>query len=442
MAKIVKVSPNEEQLSNDYSLFLCKKIIKKQLYSYTNITGFSKEFEEVYNVVKRTIEFGESDSVLVIGPRGSGKTALVHNVFKQLKETNKMMKDTIIVPLNGFIHTDDSLALKEIICQLHLEFLAGDKVTGSFADNLLFLLQSLKTGDKEVSKPVIFVLDEFHLFCTHRNQTLLYNLFDAAQSSQAPICVIGLTSRGDVTELLEKRVKSRFSHRQILLLKEDPFENFIERFQDLLSIDVNDNNLTLDNVDPVFIHCWNEEIGRLATNTKVVQVLKKLHFSSSDQRVLRNFLFLLVSRIDNVELRILPEHVVECYQSWSKDAKVNLLEGLSVLELCLVIAMSHQSEIYDDDPFNFEMIINRYLKFANQNSAVQIVHKPVIMKAFERIKDLEIIVPINRQTGGGRVQKEYQLYNFLLTKEQIREAVQNFVGLPTDVSQWARISVV
>ena len=47
----------------------------------------------------------------------------------------------------------------------------------------------------EQSKSVVFVLDEFNLFAQHRNQTLLYNLFDVAQSAQAPICVIGLTTR-------------------------------------------------------------------------------------------------------------------------------------------------------------------------------------------------------------------------------------------------------
>ena len=47
----------------------------------------------------------------------------------------------------------------------------------------------------EQSKSVVFVLDEFDLFAQHHNQTLLYNLFDVAQSAQAPICVIGLTTR-------------------------------------------------------------------------------------------------------------------------------------------------------------------------------------------------------------------------------------------------------
>jgi Cdc6-like AAA superfamily ATPase len=35
-----------------------------------------------------------------------------------------------------------------------------------------------------MSKSIIFILEEFDLFCTHHNQTLLYNLFNVAQSAQ------------------------------------------------------------------------------------------------------------------------------------------------------------------------------------------------------------------------------------------------------------------
>jgi origin recognition complex subunit 4 len=67
------------------------------------------------------------------------------------------------------------------------------------------------------SKSVIFIIDEFDLFATHARQTLLYNLFDIAQARKAPIAVLGLTTRIDVVESLEKRVKSRFSHRYVYL---------------------------------------------------------------------------------------------------------------------------------------------------------------------------------------------------------------------------------
>jgi origin recognition complex subunit 4 len=71
-------------------------------------------------------------------------------------------------------------------------------------------------GD-QTAKSVVFILDEFDLFTTHPRQTLLYNLFDIAQARKAPIVVLGLTTRVDVVEALEKRVKSRFSHRYVHL---------------------------------------------------------------------------------------------------------------------------------------------------------------------------------------------------------------------------------
>ncbi|WAR06655.1 ORC4-like protein [Mya arenaria] len=65
---------------------------------------------------------------------------------------------------------------------------------GSFAETLQFLLEALKSGS-QTSKPILFVVEEFDLFAFHRNQTLLYNLFDISQSAQTPICVLGVTCR-------------------------------------------------------------------------------------------------------------------------------------------------------------------------------------------------------------------------------------------------------
>ena len=42
---------------------------------------------------------------------------------------------------------------------------------------------------------MVFILDEFDLFTHHKNQTLLYNLFDTAQAALNPIAVVGLTCR-------------------------------------------------------------------------------------------------------------------------------------------------------------------------------------------------------------------------------------------------------
>lgn len=51
-----------------------------------------------------------------------------------------------------------------------------------------------------------------------------------------------------------------------------------------------------------------------------------------------------------------------------------------------VIAMNHETKIYDGETLNFEKVWTRYLKFANQNSSIETVQRPVVIKAFEHIK--------------------------------------------------------
>ncbi|KAL1273409.1 hypothetical protein QQF64_029271, partial [Cirrhinus molitorella] len=153
------------------------------------------QYKHLLELLRRTAVHGESNSVLIVGPRGSGKTMLLGCVLRELMSLKEVQKNVLLVELNGLLQTDDKIALKEITRQLHLENVVGDKVFGSFAENLAFLLEALKKGDKSSSRPVLFVLDEFDLFAHHKNQTLLYNLLDVSQSAQAPIAVVGLTCR-------------------------------------------------------------------------------------------------------------------------------------------------------------------------------------------------------------------------------------------------------
>lgn len=56
-----------------------------------------------------------------------------------------------------------------------------------------------------------------------------------------------------------------------------------------------------------------------------------------------------------------------------------------MLEFCLMISICHHSDIYDKEPFNFEMIYARYCKFVSYNSALLVTKRQVVLKAFERI---------------------------------------------------------
>lgn len=417
-----------------------RKIVKDQILmpSANPFRGSPKEFADVLSLFRRAMEHGESNSALLIGPRGCGKTTLVECVIEALQRDCLAFDDSVIVRLNGYVHMDDRLALKGIATQLQLENTLGDKVFGSFAENLSFLLQCLKEGDREHTKSVIFILEEFDLFCHHQNQTLLYNLFDVAQSAQAPICVLGITCRKDVTDLLEKRVMSRFSNRQIHLYPhatetfEDGVKNRIQLCKDLLSI--RSDNKKHPQLSVRALQLWNTHLEGLFVNPTVVDCLKDMYAYTVCERSLRNFLLLVICRLCDDHLEVTPTDFSEVSRQMRRNLRVAFAEGLSILELCLLISMMHQNEIFDSAPFNFEMVFARLLKFDQHSSKTMTVDRQVVVKAFEHLKSLEFIRPVSTSS---QVLKEFQMFNLMLITDEIREAVNNYQGLPTEVSQWA-----
>ncbi|KAJ9423952.1 origin recognition complex subunit 4, partial [Fusarium oxysporum] len=149
--------------------------------------------EKVYQLVEQTVVAGEGNSMLVIGGRGCGKTTLLEKVISDVSQEHK--NDFHVVRLNGFIHTDDKLALKEIWRQLGKEMQVEDDLVTrtNYADTMASLLALLShpseiigTDEGVTSQSIVFVIDEFDMFASHPRQTLLYNLFDIAQSRKAP----------------------------------------------------------------------------------------------------------------------------------------------------------------------------------------------------------------------------------------------------------------
>ncbi|ESP03213.1 hypothetical protein LOTGIDRAFT_171698, partial [Lottia gigantea] len=325
MGKKIKVKspakPSKElKVIDDNPTFMVQNILRTKLAQFTlpdDLTGLEKEKSKLYDLINRTASTGESNSVLVIGPRGAGKSSLIRKVLSELRQQKNFSKNLLQVHLNGLLQTDDRIALKEITRQLQLENTVGDRVFGSFSENLQFLLDALKAGDQK-SKPVLFVLDEFDLFAHHRNQTLLYNLFDISQSAQTPICVIGLTCRLDVIELLEKRVKSRFSHRQIHVFNNLTFQDYCKVCRNLLY-------LPTDFKHESYSQIWNSHIDELLEESVVQDVLKRQYHLNKDVRGLQNLLIDPVCKLSELNPTLTTSGIVDSFKQITTDCKAAVL---------------------------------------------------------------------------------------------------------------------
>ncbi len=212
--------------------------------------GLVDEYNAVYSLIRQTVVAGEGNSLIVTGPRGTGKKTIVEQALRDVGQ--QYTEDFHVIRLNGFLHTDDKLALRDIWIQLGKDMsVANDALGKNHADSLSSLLALLShaTEAGQVAKSVIFIMEEFDLFASHPRQTLLYNLFDVAQSQAAPIAVIGLTTKIDVTESLEKRVKSRFSHRHINIEPPQAFVIFEQMCKTCISIPRAEDELHLQERD-------------------------------------------------------------------------------------------------------------------------------------------------------------------------------------------------
>lgn len=71
------------------------------------------------------------------------------------------------------------------------------------------------------------------------------------------------------------------------------------------------------------------------------------------------------------------------------DGFVKRIADLSVLEVCLLIAIKHHSEIYDHDPFNFEIIFTRLNKFF-KSSHMSPYDRSTVLASFEKLQVSEL----------------------------------------------------
>ncbi|MCJ1460489.1 hypothetical protein MMC28_010871 [Mycoblastus sanguinarius] len=391
-----------------------------------------EEHQKVHQIVEQTVLAGEGNSMLIIGPRGSGKTTLVETVISEL--VSDYQDEFHVVRLNGFIHTDDKLALRETWRQLGREMEVEEENKGgrsNYADTLTSLLALLShpaeslepdVGEGQTAKSVIFILDEFDLFASHPRQTLLYNLFDVAQSRNAPIAVLGLTTKVNVVDSLEKRVKSRFGQRYVHLSPPKDLAAFKEiclsaltsrhlspkdvstRLQQTANHEMNLQRLST---------AWNEYVYALFSTLHLDHFLQTLYITSKTPSIFHTASLLPIFQLTPA---LLPTPSSFTTHSLSPpDSKLALLPSLSTLSLSLLIAAARLDIILSTDICTFGMVYEEYVALASKTKmassaagqmavggGARVWSKGVARGAWEQLGGLELVLPAVGGRGGAK----------------------------------------
>ncbi|KAB5536049.1 origin recognition complex subunit 4 C-terminus-domain-containing protein [Coniochaeta sp. 2T2.1] len=430
------------------------------------LCGQDEAYEKASQIVEQTVLAGEGNSMLVIGARGSGKTTLVESIVSKIAEDHK--DEFHVVRLNGFIHTDDKIALKEIWRQLGKEMDVEDDLinkTNNYADTLASLLavlshpsEILEAQQGVTSKSVVFIIDEFDLFATHARQTLLYNLFDIAQARKAPIAVLGLTTRIDVVETLEKRVKSRFSHRYVYLSLAKSLPEFWSICRQGLQIEKAD--LLAEGIDvsqksvSKFLTWWDQRIQALHKDPSFQDHLEYHFYSSKSVPAFLTTCVLPLASLSPTSLS-LNSHFSALATSTStlepSDSKLHLLPSLSDLDLSLLIAAARLDIVAHTDTVNFAMAYDEYTSLVSRQrvqsassgllalgGGARVWGRGVAGVSWERLVTLGLLVPAGLWGRGGGGAAGAGLEGKMWKVDVALEEIPGCVKLNPVLARWCR----
>jgi origin recognition complex subunit 4 len=332
------------------------------------------------------------------------------------------------------------------------------------------------TDEGLTSQSIVFILDEFDMFASHPRQTLLYNLFDIAQSRKAPIAVLGCTTRLDIVELLEKRVKSRFSHRYIYLTLPKSLPAFWQVCRQGLIVERKDAQKEgIDtNVEGYgeFHKYWSQKIDvskdisllfpswpwaqllifeqELYKQKAYQELLQYHYYTTKSAAAFFNDWVLPLSLLSSANLVIDTPAVAADFTSLAPpDSRMHLLSALSDLELSLVIAAARLDIVAHTDTVNFAMAYDEYSSLVGRQrvqsaasgmlavgGGVGVWSRGIAGIAWERLITLGLLVP--SAVGGGKAMSHGGLEGRMWKLDVALEEIPWAVKLSTVQTKWCK----
>jgi len=145
-------------------------------------------------------------------------------------------------------------------------------------------LPTLISALPSLARPTVLVLESFDLFAIHGRQGLLYCLLDTVQSCRVGknnkgIAVVGVTTRVDTINLLEKRVKSRFSGRMLRTAGPGTLDDWISVAMNALTVKPSPPNEEWE-------AWWAAAVEKFLSDSSVQVALSDMYSLTKDVRLL------------------------------------------------------------------------------------------------------------------------------------------------------------
>lgn len=201
-------SDNEEDLQTP--IF---KQARKRLHASAKLRSLpcrEKEFHQIYQSLEDSVESQIGTCIYVSGTPGTGKTATIREVVKQMVQAYVDKGDESAfdyLEINGL-----KLISPQSSYEVLWEKISGERVSAS---NAAILLDEYFQRKDKSRKPLIVLMDEVDQIVT-KTQTVMYNFFNWPTYLESKLVVIAVANTMDLPErLLTNKISSRLGLRRL-----------------------------------------------------------------------------------------------------------------------------------------------------------------------------------------------------------------------------------
>ncbi len=308
-----------QYIQNRHSLIRNTKILQTT-YIPEKLPHRKDKIDAIVEIIAPALNGDKPSNILIIGKTGTGKTAVMNYIGKELKKADPEEKNVAYVYINcevndttyGILYSISSQVIKDV-----------NKIpfTGWSIDKIMTALTDLL--DKE-NKVFIVVLDEIDRSIQKNGDDIFYYLTTINEVLQnSRVSIIGITNNAKFTELLSPKIKSRLGEEKLVF---PPYD--VEQLQDILYDRARiafDEGVLDDDVIPYCAALSAKEMGDARRALELLRISAEIAERNGDSRVS-------------------PAHVRSARSKIEEDAIVEVIKTLTIQSKILLMAIIRNTE--------------------------------------------------------------------------------------------------
>ena len=326
-----------------------------------------KEYIELIENIKET---NQSDIIL-----SYGNNNYIVKIFLEHYLENEFNGKYISFTFNGFVHTTEEYVLKKICQKLNIEFeKAGFENYQKAIDNYF-----KKSNNKEL---IIIFYENIEFLIKKKKQNLLYTLLEIINASKN-LLFIGFTSHYNLTDLMEKRNRSRFSQKTIYPNIKSYEKIFIMIEQILTNFPFQNLDSKVNSTSITSMINFSKLLFQREDFTKLILKYYKNGNSIIEIILLIKYIIIMIDSALNDYMinkeskgdEILISHLIEILDKILKDINLNeekgsyynLLKHFPKLHIIFLICLCYCTSDYKDN-ITIGMIYNKYYSLMRRSN--------------------------------------------------------------------------